>query len=507
MTPPISKYICGRCFHFFRINFVLRTLYLVLKFYCFASSAFFQRRIFMQHEHFENPSVKYADLLMKTLRLRIEDVPGNLGRVATVLGKSGALLGDITTRDVDSHNLTRDITVFVRSEEMLQKAIAHLHRLKNITVIKVIDEVLDMHKDGKIAISSTIPLENLADLRKAYTPGVASVSELIYRHPEKFYDYTYVGNTICIVTNGTAVLGLGNIGVKAAMPVMEGKSVLLKRFADVNAVPILIDSEDPTAIVNAVLAIAPSFGAIQLEDIKSPECFEIEKRLMEKLDKPVFHDDQHGTAVVTLAAMMNALKILKKDKKKISVVISGAGAAGIAICKLLLGFGIRNVILCDRDGAIYKGRPDNMNDIKEEIAEITNFKKEKGSLAKIMKGKDAFIGVSGPNLVTPAMVSSMGKKAICFALANPIPEIFPKEALKAGAALALDGRSLNNALAFPGIFKGALKARAKSITIAMKIAAAKAIAAQAVKGELVPNQLDMRVHHAVTKAVYEAVER
>jgi len=457
------------------------------------------------HQHFENTSVKYADMVIKTLRVRIEDVPGNLGKVATAIGKSGALLGDICTHHVDSHFLTRDITVFVKSEKMLEQAVSFLHRLKNVTVIKVIDEVLNMHRDGKIAITSTIPLDNLADLRKAYTPGVASVSELIYRHPEKFYDYTYVGNTICIVTNGTAVLGLGNIGVKAAMPVMEGKAVLLKKFSDVNAIPILIDSKDPDVIVNAVLAIAPSFGAIQLEDIKAPECFEIERRLMEKLDKPVFHDDQHGTAVVTLAAMMNALKLLKKDKKKVKVMINGAGAAGIAICRLLMGWGIKNVVLCDTDGAIYNGREKNMNSIKEEMAKTTNLKKEKGVLKDIIKGKDVFIGVSGPNLVSPAMIKSMNKNAVCFALANPIPEIFPKDAIKAGAALALDGRSLNNALAFPGIFKGALKARAKAITLGMKIAAAKAIAKEAKKGELVPNQLDLKVHHAVTKAVMEAV--
>ena len=396
------------------------------------------------HQHFENTSVKYADMTIKTLRVRIEDVPGNLGKVATAIGKSGALLGDICTHDVDSHFLTRDITVFVKSEEMLQKAILFIHRLSNVTVLKVIDEVLNMHRDGKIEIASTIPLENLADLRKAYTPGVASVSELIYRHPEKFYDYTYVGNTICIVTNGTAVLGLGNIGVKAAMPVMEGKAVLLKKFSGVNAVPILIDSKDPDVIVNAVLAIAPSFGAIQLEDIKAPECFEIEKRLMEKLDKPVFHDDQHGTAVVTLAAIMNALKILKKDRKKIKVMINGAGAAGIAICRLLMGWGVKNVVLCDTDGAIYKGREKNMNKIKEEMAESTNLKMEKGHLKDIIKGKDIFIGVSGPNLVSSSMIKSMNKKAVCFALANPIPEIFPKEALKAGAVLALDGRYLKN---------------------------------------------------------------
>ncbi|OGF46749.1 MAG: hypothetical protein A2452_09350 [Candidatus Firestonebacteria bacterium RIFOXYC2_FULL_39_67] len=458
-----------------------------------------------EHQHFENTSVKYADMVIKTLRVRIEDVPGNLGKVATAIGKSGALLGDICTHHVDSHFLTRDITVFVQSEKMLEKAIANIHHIKNVSVIKIIDEVLNMHRDGKIAITSTIPLDNLADLRKAYTPGVASVSELIYRHPEKFYDYTYVGNTICIVTNGTAVLGLGNIGVKAAMPVMEGKAVLLKKFSDVNAVPILIDSEDPDVIVNAVLAIAPSFGAIQLEDIKAPECFEIERRLIEKLDKPVFHDDQHGTAVVTLAAMMNALKLLKKDRKKIKVVINGAGAAGMAICRLLMGWGIKNIVLCDTDGAIYNGREKNMNSAKEEIALLTNLKSEKGSLKNIIKGKDIFIGVSGPNLVTPAMIKSMNKKAVCFALANPIPEIFPKDAIKAGAVLALDGRSLNNALAFPGIFKGALKARAKAITLEMKIAAAKAIAKEAKKGELVPNQLDPKVHHAVTKAVFEAV--
>jgi malate dehydrogenase (oxaloacetate-decarboxylating) len=303
------------------------------------------------------------------------------------------------------------------------------------------------------------------------------------------------------------VLGLGNIGVRAALPVMEGKSVIFKKFAGINAVPILVDSEDADVVISTVKAIAHSFGAIQLEDIKSPECFEIERRLSEQLDIPVFHDDQHGTAVVVLAATINALKKTRKNKNKLNIVINGAGAAGIAIAKLLMDFGIKNIVLCDHAGAVYEGRKENMNGEKELMAKVTNRKMEKGSLEHVMRKKDLFIGVSGPDLVTPAMIKSMAGKAVCFALANPVPEINPKDAMKAGAAYALDGKSLNNALAFPGIFKGALKSRARSISTKMQLAAARAIADCADENELVPNQLDPKVHSAVAKAVHEAAHK
>jgi len=462
--------------------------------------------IMKKFENFESLSVKYSDMLTKTLRVRIKDIPGNFAKVATAIGKCGALLGDIVTSSIDSNYITRDITIFVKSENILENVIHSIEKIKTVKLINVIDAVLNVHIGGKIAIQPTIKIENLADLRKVYTPGVANVSKIIQKYPKKLYDYTYIGNTVAIVTNGTAVLGLGNIGVKAALPVMEGKSVLFKKFADINAIPILIDSEDIELIINTVVAISPSFGAIQLEDIKAPECFEIERKLIEKLNIPVFHDDQHGTAIVVLAAMMNALKKTKKDKRKIKVVINGAGAAGIAISRLLIEWGIKNIILCDRDGAIYEGRKENMNNEKISISKITNIEKEKGSLKEILKGKDIFIGVSGPNLVSPSMIRSMNKKPICFALANPIPEISPKDALKAGAVFALDGKSLNNALAFPGVFKGALKARAKSITTEMKLAAAEAIAKAADEDKLIPNQLDLKVHNSVAKAVYEVAK-
>ncbi len=376
-------------------------------------------------------------------------------------------------------------------------------------------EAIRLHKEwqGKIEVKSTVAVNSAKDLSIAYTPGVAEPCKEIHQDKNKVYEYTRKWNLVAVVTDGTAVLGLGDIGPEAGMPVMEGKAVLFKTFADVDAFPICLDTKDPEEIIKTVKYLAPTFGGINLEDISAPRCFEIEKRLKEELDIPVFHDDQHGTAVVTLAGIINALKIVNKKLEELSVVVNGSGAAGIAITKLLLKMGLRNVVLCDRSGAIYEDRS-NLNTQKAEIAKITNQELKKGSLKDVMAGTDVFIGVSAPNTVTKEMVRSMNKDAVIFAMANPVPEIYPEEAKAAGAKVIGTGRSdfpnqVNNVLAFPGIFRGALDVRARDINDEMKIAAAYAIADLIGDEELteeyvIPKAFDDRVAPAVAEAVKKA---
>ncbi len=351
---------------------------------------------------------------------------------------------------------------------------------------------------------SRLRIDSVERLRRIYTPGVAEVSRIIEEEPERLYDYTSAGETVAVVTNGTAVLGLGDVGVRAAMPVMEGKSVILMEMVDIAAVPLLVDTREADRLVESVAAVAPTFGAILLEDIAAPLCFEVEDRLKERLDVPVFHDDQHGTAVVVLAALISALEISGKSAEDLRVVINGAGAAGSAVARILLGYGVADVVLCDRAGAVYRGRPEHMNPAKERIAAETNRESERGTLEEVMREKDVFIGVSVANLVSKDMVRSMAADPIVFAMANPVPEIWPQDALEAGAIAAEDGRHINNALGFPGIFRGALNARAREINEEMKQAAAGALAEQAHEGELVPDFMDKAVHQAVADAVAEA---
>lgn len=377
------------------------------------------------------------------------------------------------------------------------------------------EESLKKHYEwkGKIEMIVRAPLETKEDLSLAYTPGVAQPCLEIQKNVDLSYDLTRRSNLVAVVTDGTAVLGLGDIGPEAGMPVMEGKCALFKAFGDVDAIPLCIRSKEVDDIVNTVKLLAGSFGGVNLEDISAPRCFEIERKLKECCDIPIFHDDQHGTAVVCLAAMLNALKVVNKKIDEIRVVTSGAGAAGIAIIKLLISMGLKDVVMCDRKGAIYKGR-EGLNAEKEIIAEMTNQQMRKGSLEDVIKGADVFIGVSAPGCVTPEMVKSMAKDPILFPMANPTPEIMPDEAKAAGAAVVGTGRSdfpnqINNVLAFPGIFRGALDVRAKDINDEMKIAAAKAIAGFVTDDKLsadyiIPSALDKTVAQAVAKAVAKA---
>ena len=380
-------------------------------------------------------------------------------------------------------------------------------------------ESLRLHGEwkGKIEVVTRVPVENKDDLSLAYTPGVAQPCLEIQKDVNKSYELTRRWNMCLVVTDGSAVLGLGNIGPEAGMPVMEGKCVLFKAFGDVDAFPLCIKSNDVDEIVNTIYMISGSFGGVNLEDISAPRCFEIEKKLKEKCDIPIFHDDQHGTAIITLAGLTNALKVVGKKKEDVHVVMNGAGAAAISIARLLLTAGFQNITLCDRKGAIYEGRPEGMNPVKDEMSKVTNLDKKAGSLADMLVGADVFIGVSAPGAVTTEMVKTMNKDAIVFACANPTPEIFPDDAKAGGAKVVSTGRSdfpnqINNVLAFPGIFRGAFDVRAKEINDEMKLAASEALANLIADDELspeyiIPKAFDKRVGPAVAKAVAEAAKR
>ena len=380
-------------------------------------------------------------------------------------------------------------------------------------------ESLRLHGEwkGKIEVVTTVPVETKDDLSLAYTPGVAQPCLEIQKDVDKSYDLTRRWNMCLVVTDGSAVLGLGDIGPEAGMPVMEGKCVLFKAFGDVDAFPLCIKSHDVDEIVNTIYLISGSFGGVNLEDISAPRCFEIEKKLKEKCDIPIFHDDQHGTAIITLAGLTNALKVVGKKKEDVRIVMNGAGAAAISIARLLLKAGFKNITLCDRKGAIYEGRAEGMNAVKEEMSKVTNLDKKSGSLADMLAGADVFIGVSAPGAVTTEMVKTMAEDAIIFACANPTPEIFPDEAKAGGAKVVSTGRSdfpnqINNVLAFPGVFRGAFDVRAKDINDEMNIAASEALAALISDEELspdyiIPKAFDKRVGPAVAKAVADAARK
>lgn len=374
------------------------------------------------------------------------------------------------------------------------------------------EKAIQMHKDwnGKLEVVSKSPVKTREDLSIAYTPGVAEPCKIIAKDPETAYTYTMKANTVAVISDGSAVLGLGNIGALAAMPVMEGKCVLFKEFANVNAVPIVLDTQDPDEIVKTVANLAPTFGGINLEDISAPRCFEVEERLKKMLNIPVFHDDQHGTAIVVLAGIINALRVTGKKKEDCKVVVNGAGSAGVAITKLLLTYGFKHVTMCDKLGIIGKDYPE-LNWMQQKMTEVTNLENQTGTLADALKGADIFVGVSAPNIVSAEMVASMNKDAILFAMANPVPEIMPDVAKAAGAKVVGTGRSdfpnqVNNVIAFPGIFKGALEGHAEQITEEMKLAAAEAIAGLVSDEELnedfiMPEAFDPRVAEVVSQAV------
>lgn len=448
-----------------------------------------------------------------TLRIKIHNRPGKLGEITTAIGQAG---GDIEAVDINSVGkdfLIRDITVNAYSEKHDEEIINAVNAIDGVEVMQASDRTFLAHIGGKIETVSKIPLKTRSDLSMAYTPGVARICEAIHKDPEKAFTLTIKKNTVAVVSDGTAVLGLGDIGPAAAMPVMEGKCQLFKEFGGVDAFPICLDTKDPHEIVETVKRIAVAFGGINLEDISAPRCFEIEDRLKNELDIPVFHDDQHGTAVVVLAALINALKIVGKRMEDIKVVVNGVGAAGVACSKIVMAAGVKNIIGCDTTGAIYEGRTEGMNWVKEWYALNTNPNKEKGKIKEVIKGADVFFGLSVPGVIDTEDLINMAENPIVFAMANPIPEIMPEDAAGHVAVMAT-GRSdypnqINNVLCFPGIFRGALNCRASRINEAMKLAAAHAIAGIIGDDELhpdyiIPSVFDKRVGEAVAREVEEA---
>jgi len=458
------------------------------------------------------PSASYS----VTLRLEIRNQPGMLGKVTSEIGMVGGDLGAIDIVSVGKGVLVRDITVNCRDIKHAQSLIDGINQIDGVKLLHQSDRTFLMHLGGKIEVNSRAPIRNRDDLSMAYTPGVARVCMAIYDEPQDVFNLTIKKNTVAVVTDGTAVLGLGDIGPAAAMPVMEGKCALFKEFAGVDAFPICIGDKDPRVIVDTVKRIATVFGGINLEDIAAPRCFQIEEWLQNEIDIPVFHDDQHGTSIVTLAALLNALEIVKKDISALKIVFNGVGASGVATSKIYMEAGVRNIIGCDTAGAIYKGRTENMNFMKEWYAGHTNPEGEKGALQDVIEGADVFVGLSGPNVLTVDMVRKMNKDAIIFAMANPVPEIMPEVAAPYVRIMAT-GRSdypnqINNVLGFPGIFRGALDCRARVINDEMKRAAAHAIANVIPREELneeyiIPSVFNKAVVSAVAQAVVEAAHR
>lgn len=451
-----------------------------------------------------------------TIRVRIENNPGKLGEITTIIGKAGGDIGAIDIVRVGAGFIVRDITVNANSEEHGNEIVEAIDQIDGVDVKNISDRTFLLHLGGKIEIVSKAPLKNRADLSMAYTPGVARVCMAINKDPEKVFTLTIKKNTVAVVSDGSAVLGLGSIGAAAAMPVMEGKAQLFKEFAGVDAFPICLDTKDPHEIVQTIKNISVAFGGINLEDISAPRCFEIEERLKEELDIPVFHDDQHGTAVVVLAALINALKIVGKKMDGIKVVVNGIGAAGVACSKIVMAAGVKNVVGCDTSGSIYRGRTENMNWVKDWFARHTNPDNEKGDIHKVIKSADVFFGLSAPRVIDENDLKKMAKDPIVFAMANPDPEIYPEEAMEHVAVIAT-GRSdypnqINNVLCFPGIFRGALNCRASTINEEMKLAAATAIAGIVGDDELhcdyiIPSVFDKRVAKAVAKQVEKAAKK
>src|SRR5881275_1281970 len=451
-----------------------------------------------------------------TVRLQILNKPGMLGKVTSAIGKAGGDIDAIDLVEVGKTTITRDITFKTSDERHGQQVVERLRALEGVQVVNVSDRTFLMHLGGKIEVKGKMSVKTRDDLSMAYTPGVARICMAIHHDAEKAYTLTIKQNTVAVVTDGTAVLGLGDIGPNGAAPVMEGKALIFKEFAGVDAWPLCLATKDVDEIVMIVKAISPVFGGINLEDISAPRCFEIEERLQRDLEIPVFHDDQHGTAVVVLAALLNALQIVKKRLADVRIVFTGAGASGIATAKLLMQAGAKHITACDRAGTLYDGRVDNMNPIKAWFAKHTNAKKIRGSASDALKGADVFIGLSGPGVVALKDIKAMNRDPIVFAMANPIPEIMPEEAGPHVRVMAT-GRSdypnqINNSCCFPGFFRGMLDVRAKRVNDQMKLAAAHALASIVAKSELsdeyiTPSMFDARVVPAVAAAVAEAAAK
>jgi malate dehydrogenase (oxaloacetate-decarboxylating) len=447
-----------------------------------------------------------------TIRLRIDNRPGRLARITQAIAEAGGNIGAIDIVQVESATLVRDITVDTSGPDHVDEIIARLEHVDGTEFIAVFDRTLRLHEGGKIEVRSRTPIHTRAQLSMAYTPGVARVCRVIADDPRRVFDLTIKNNTVAVVTDGTAVLGLGDIGPEAALPVMEGKAQLFKEFAGVNAFPICLATKDTEEIIETIKRLEPVFGGINLEDIAAPRCFEIERRLKAELDIPVFHDDQHGTAVVTTAALINALKIVGKAPGDLRVVVMGVGAAGTACMKMMVDLGVQQIIGCDSRGAIHRGRAD-LNDEKRRFAEMTNPENESGSLSDVIRGADVFVGVSAPDVLSVDDIRAMAQDPVVFAMANPDPEIKPELATPHVAVMAT-GRSdypnqINNVLCFPGIFKGAMECRATDINEDMKMAAARAIAdsidERALSADyIVPSVFDTSVVDRVSAAVRSA---
>jgi malate dehydrogenase (oxaloacetate-decarboxylating) len=457
----------------------------------------------------------YSASFSLTLRVRLDDRPGSFADLARAIADAGGLLDAIDLVRVEASSKIRDVSVLATDAAHADEIVLACRDVPGVTVERVSDRTFLLHLGGKIHMNSNAPVKTRDDLSMAYTPGVARVCQAIAADPESAWSLTIKRNTVAVVTDGSAVLGLGDIGPEAAMPVMEGKALLFKEFGGVDAWPICLDTQDPDEIVAAVEAIAPGFGGINLEDISAPRCFEVEERLRASLDIPVFHDDQHGTAVVVLAAFLNALRVVGKRIEDVKVVVTGVGAAGIAVTKILQAAGVRNVVGCDSRGAVHLGRTD-LTDVKARYAEATNPDNVQGSADEALAGADVFIGLSQPGAVTVEGIRSMNADAIVFAMANPTPEVLPEE-IAGLAAVVATGRSdypnqINNVLAFPGIFRGALDVRASAITDRMEVAAGNAIAATIGENELaadyiVPSVFNRDVVPAVAAAVAAAAEQ
>ena len=458
------------------------------------------------------PSASYSF----TVRLEIRNKPGMLGRVTSVIGRAGGDIGAVDLAEMTPARVVRDITIKARDSGHAHLVVDRLKAMTGVQVVSISDRTFLMHLGGKIEITSKVPIRTRDDLSMAYTPGVARVCLAIKDDPERAFTLTMKRNVVAVVTDGTAVLGLGDIGPEAALPVMEGKAMLFKELAGVDAFPLCLDTKEPDKIVQTVKLVAPAFGGINLEDISAPRCFEVEDRLRKEVDIPVFHDDQHGTAVVVAAALVNALKIVGKDMRRLRVVVSGVGAAGTATIKILLALGVRHIVGVDEHGTLYRGRPVGMDFMKTWVAGATNPSNFKGKMADAVKGADVFIGLSVPGVLTARNVKSMARDRIVFAMANPVPEVQPEEVAGHVRVMAT-GRSdypnqINNVLCFPGFFRGLLDSRARHVNDEMKIAAAYAIASCVDRAELgpeyiIPSVFNKKVAGAVARGVATAAHK